>query len=384
MLTQTDAAVALVALASAAVGIALLTALSVRHHCHLRKLPIRVHVAGTRGKSSLTRLIAAALRANGLKVLAKTTGTVPQLIDAKGVVRPWPRRGPPSIREQERFIALAAAAGAQAVVMECMAIKPDLVWASEKYIIRSNFTVITNARPDHLEELGTGDCAVAEALACAMPTGGHLYTTEEGATEPVRDRARKLNARLHLIESSRTDPAAEHIGIVHALCHDLGLSGSKVASSLRWLPRERSAFAVRPLRVGNKNLRFANAFACNDVESLAILWGQVPVDEGSTPVALVNTRRDRPLRTRELLRFLYRHHPSMTLFVNGGRLSYQLARRAGFGPDQIRPLQSRRPAEVLSRLAAVAPDNGLIWGVGNYQGLGANIIDEVERRCRRC
>ena len=384
MLTHTDAAVALVALASAAVGIALLTALSVRHHCHLRKLPIRIHVAGTRGKSSLTRLIAAALRANGLKVLAKTTGTVPQLIDANGVVRPWPRRGPPSIREQERFIALAAAAGAQAVVMECMAIKPDLVWASEKYIIRSNFTVITNARPDHLEELGTGDCAVAEALACAMPTGGHLYTTEEGASEPMLDRARLMNTRLHVIESRKSDPAAEHVSIVNALCHDLGLTGTAVARGMPLLCKERSAFAVWPLRVGDKNIRFANAFACNDVESLSILWGHVQLEETSTPVVLVNTRRDRPLRTRELLRFLHRHHPSMTLFLNGGRLSYQLARRAGFGPDQIRPVQSYRPSEVLSQLAAVAPDNGLIWGIGNYQGLGAKIIDEVERRCRRC
>ena len=34
-----------------------------RHRRHLRSVPIRIHVAGTRGKSTTTRLIAAGLRA---------------------------------------------------------------------------------------------------------------------------------------------------------------------------------------------------------------------------------------------------------------------------------------------------------------------------------
>ena len=46
------------------------------HRRTLAKLPIRVHVNGTRGKTSVVRLIAAGLRAGGLRVCAKTTGSL--------------------------------------------------------------------------------------------------------------------------------------------------------------------------------------------------------------------------------------------------------------------------------------------------------------------
>ena len=46
------------------------------HRRNLAKIPLRIHVNGTRGKSSVTRLIAAALRAHGTVTCAKTTGTL--------------------------------------------------------------------------------------------------------------------------------------------------------------------------------------------------------------------------------------------------------------------------------------------------------------------
>ena len=42
------------------------------HRQALAQLPVRIHVNGSRGKSSVTRLIAAGLRSGGLKTLAKT------------------------------------------------------------------------------------------------------------------------------------------------------------------------------------------------------------------------------------------------------------------------------------------------------------------------
>ena len=50
----------------------------------INKIPIRIHVNGTRGKSSVVRLIAAGLREGGLKTFAKTTGTIPRIINEKG------------------------------------------------------------------------------------------------------------------------------------------------------------------------------------------------------------------------------------------------------------------------------------------------------------
>jgi UDP-N-acetylmuramyl tripeptide synthase len=52
----------------------------IRHRRNLRHIPIRIHVNGTRGKSSVARLIAGGLRAGGIATCAKTTGTEAAMI----------------------------------------------------------------------------------------------------------------------------------------------------------------------------------------------------------------------------------------------------------------------------------------------------------------
>src|ERR1700676_1584388 len=115
---------------------------------HIARVPIRIHVAGTRGKSTTTRLIAAILRAEGLSVYAKTTGSEPRVLLPDGSEVAVRRFGTPSIREQGRLMAQAARASAEAVVVECMAIRPEMLWASETLFIRATTLVVTNARPD--------------------------------------------------------------------------------------------------------------------------------------------------------------------------------------------------------------------------------------------
>ena len=90
------------------------------HNQNLKKIPIRIHVNGTRGKSSVTRLIAAALRAGNIKTVAKTTGTLARLIDADGKEESVYRIGYTNIIEQVRVIAWARKKQAQALVIKCM------------------------------------------------------------------------------------------------------------------------------------------------------------------------------------------------------------------------------------------------------------------------
>src|SRR5512142_1503534 len=102
-----------------------------------RTVPIRIHVNGTRGKSTVTRLVAAALREAGIATMAKVTGTAPRLILADGSERPIVRRTPANVREQAWLLRQARRAGVTAVVAECMAVRPDLQWTSEREIVRA-------------------------------------------------------------------------------------------------------------------------------------------------------------------------------------------------------------------------------------------------------
>ena len=76
------------------------------NHCKaLKKLPIRIHVNGARGKSRVTRLIAAGLRAGGLNTIAKVTGSAPRIIIEEGKDLVIHRLRSASIGEQVKFIA---------------------------------------------------------------------------------------------------------------------------------------------------------------------------------------------------------------------------------------------------------------------------------------
>ena len=70
------------------------------HRRVLAGIGIRIHVNGTRGKTSVARLIAAGLRAGGMRVCAKTSGTLASVTDDKGNEFPVFRLSQPNIHQQ--------------------------------------------------------------------------------------------------------------------------------------------------------------------------------------------------------------------------------------------------------------------------------------------
>lgn len=150
-----------------------------RHEQALRAIPIRIHVNGTRGKSSVTRLIAAGLNGAGIGAVAKTTGSVPRFILPDGQEEEVRRWGGANIREQLATVHRAAQLGAQAVVVECMAIEPELQRFSERLLLRSQITIITNVRPDQQEVLGPSPAKVAQAMLGTVPRRGTLILGDE-------------------------------------------------------------------------------------------------------------------------------------------------------------------------------------------------------------
>ncbi|MGB9561874.1 MAG: poly-gamma-glutamate synthase PgsB, partial [bacterium] len=116
-----------------------------RHKFALKKIPLRIHVNGTRGKSSVTRLITWGLISGGYKVVGKTTGSAPVII-IDGKEFPIERVGRANIKEQIRVVREACEVGADVIVVECMAIDPELQYISERKIIKSSIGVITNVR----------------------------------------------------------------------------------------------------------------------------------------------------------------------------------------------------------------------------------------------
>ena len=150
-----------------------------KHSRYLQSIPIRIHINGTRGKSSVARLIAAGLRSGGLKTLCKTTGSEAKLIIKDSQEINIKRGCIPNIIEQCKVIEFAKKNQAEVLVVECMALKPDLQAYSELAMVKATHGVITNSGPDHLDVMGPTEYDVAKALAGTVPVKGKLYTNEK-------------------------------------------------------------------------------------------------------------------------------------------------------------------------------------------------------------
>src|SRR3954470_23236605 len=95
-----------------------------RHNAVLARLHVRIHVNGIRGKSSVTRLVAAVLREAGYVTVAKTTGSAARVIGPTGEEWPIARVGAPSVNEQVEIVGRHVTKDVEALVVECMAVNP--------------------------------------------------------------------------------------------------------------------------------------------------------------------------------------------------------------------------------------------------------------------
>lgn len=126
------------------------------HNKGMQRFDHRIHVNGIRGKSSVTRLIAAALREGGIKTAAKTTGSAARILIDHTSETPVPRNEP-DIVEQRRMLKyymgtvhrMFTGEDYKAVVFECMAINPIYQRYLEEQVMHSTIGVITNIREDH-------------------------------------------------------------------------------------------------------------------------------------------------------------------------------------------------------------------------------------------
>ncbi len=223
-----------------AAGTALISSMGILeawwHRRALHSIPIRIHVNGTRGKSGVTRLIAAGLRAGGLRTCAKTTGTLPRMIAPDGREYPVFRPARANVIEQIRVVRAAAREQVDALVIECMALQPALQSLCELKLVQATHGVITNARADHLDVMGPDVEDVARALAGTVPVRGKLFTAEQKHLGPLRTAARDRECQVICIDDDDVAsvswdelerfPYVEHpdnVALALRVCGDLGI-----------------------------------------------------------------------------------------------------------------------------------------------------------------
>ena len=253
------------------------------HQRNLMSIPIRIHVNGTRGKSSVTRLIAAALRAGGYRTFAKTTGTLPRIIDEKGLEVPILRPTyAPNIIEQVKILRYMKKRQPDAIVMECMAVQPEYQWICEQRMIRSTISVITNSRSDHLREMGPTLENVTRSLLNTLPAKGAAYTAEDQMYPLMKKVADKQGVEIHHvdeeivpIEAMRHFDHLEHrenVALALAVARRLNIPDDKALDGMYASHPDAGALRLNRVEEEGKEVRFVNALAANDPESTLSIW----------------------------------------------------------------------------------------------------------------
>lgn len=354
-----------------------------QHRRRLATLPVRVHVNGTRGKSSVTRLIAAGLRAAGRRVVAKSTGTLPCLVLPDGTETAIERRGRPNIAEQLRVVRAAHALRADALVVECMAVQPELQWLAEEKLIRATCGVITNVRPDHLDVMGPSETHVAQALAGTVPYRGHLFTCETTQLEPLRRACAARQTTLHciapelpaeLLRGFRHREHAANVALALAVCAHHGVDRENALAGMWRASPDPGALTEHELRYFNKRLVFVNGFAANDPTSTAEIWNETLARhrDAEARIAVFNCRKDR-IRRSEQLGLAYATWPQAEHAILTGRGTHAFANaavRAGVPRTQLVVAENAAPHEIVELVLAHCEASAVVVGMGNIAGAG--------------
>ena len=370
------------------------------HQHHLSRIPIRIHVNGTRGKSGVTRLIAAGLRAGGIRTFAKTTGTLARAIFPDGSEYPIFRPGRTNVIEQKRMVRIASEHQVDAMVIECMALHPNLQSLCELKLVQSTHGVITNARADHLDVMGPTAPDVAKALASTVPVAGKLFTAEQKYLDTFREAAADRRSEISpigqsdvgLVSKQELDSFsyvahAENVALALAVCGEFGIDRSTALRGMWSAQPDPGVMKVARFSRGHQRIAFVNGFAANDPESTGQIWNMMVQRHRNyqTRIAVINCRADRRSRSVQLAEAIHDWEPADHFILTGtGTDSFcRVALEQGLDPLSLATLEGADHESVAHEIMRRVGDSAIVMGMGNTAGPGLQLYQHFEQMGRQ-
>lgn len=280
-----------------------------RHQRRLGTMRYRIHVNGIRGKSTVTRIVAGLLRQANLATVAKTTGSAACVVDRMGVDHSIRRNGSPTILEQVRIIE-SLEPDIEALVIECMAIKPEYQRICENKIVQSTIGILTNVREDHQDILGSTLQEIASNLLSTCPVNGVLITAEQNpdVLGILTKVTRQKNSRLIVVDANsvsddelRAFPYVafkENVAIGFAVADLMGIDRFTALEGMAMAAPDPGVLTIARKQHKKHNIVWADLFAVNDRESVIACSQRVAglASPTAIKIGLLNNRADREHR----------------------------------------------------------------------------------------
>jgi len=262
----------------------------------------RILVTGSRGKSSIVRLLHAAMNAAGLETYARITGVVPRELGPGGC-RTISRSAGAHVEEMRWWLAqLPESTGG--VILENSAITSEFQGLAGRWL-RPEITVLANTLPDHQEIWGPTSESAAGVLVAGIPKRCHVVLP--GQLQSNDHLLAMLNRRAcQFVFAQPVHAAGEcfrstNFGLALATLEHLGFAAGPALQTMLGVPPDRYDFRVA--NIGGAEV--AMAFSANDISSTRTLFRSLRWSAGETRL-LYNHRADRPGRFRSFIGWLGR------------------------------------------------------------------------------
>ncbi len=356
---------------------------------HRGAVPLRLAITGTRGKTTVTRQLAAVLGEDGRKVLAKTTGSEAAYLYPDGSIQEIHRLGAPSIIEQKRLLRRGAKLGVDVVLAEVMSLHPENHRVEVQQILKPHLVLVTNFRVDHTEAQGRTRGEEASVLALDVPPGARAFVPEVEWEEGFHELVAGAGGEVVRVPSGESRPPegfggfGANLDLVWAAARSLGVKEGVIREGLR--QAQEDVGALKSWRYTHAETRepwlLVSAFAANDPESTLCIHDRIIENQGVDPeasIGLLSLRSDRGARSLQwadaleagaLKRF-------RRLFVAGlhaRALKHRLRHHPEAGRIEI--LRPSHPEGVMTQILTGEGDGGgLLFGFGNIAGLGRIMV----------
>ncbi len=355
----------------------------------IKSIPLRISVTGTRGKSSVVRLLAAILRENGKSVLAKTTGSEAKYILPDGTEHEVQRHGMPSILEQKKLLKKAAGLHVDCTVAEIMSIHPENHYVESQQLLKPNIVLLTNIRPDHIDAMGKTEDEIASVYCLDLPVDAKLFIPEQEIRPAFLKRIGKNNLELIvskksiLFELQKIDGIfnrvefSENIELVVSVARYLGIDDEAIVRGIQKAKQDIGELKIWKYESIDlsKVCYLVNAFAANDPNStlqvLSFLKKRFP-ERLDSVVGLLNLRSDRGDRTIQWIEALR----------NGSSREFQKIFLIGAHTKVVKRklksasiIEEKQPKRIMEVILNEVESQSIIFGFGNIGGAGRMLVE---------
>ena len=340
----------------------------------VRRIPYRILVNGSRGKSTTVKIIYRIFNTAGWRTFAKTTGDAPEMFYPDGTTRVLKRFAPGRITENIRWLINIARQKPRAVVLECMALHPETQHTLARRLFQANSVLITNVTVDHQEIMGDSKSKIARTLFECVPKVGEVFLPSDFRKYNFSPEWDTHN--YHFVDSVEYPEHFSHIPteiinnswlLIRSFTEFLSISEEIVRQVFQsaWESIDQN---IR-FKSAQFNWEFFPLFSINDPETAAYFVEYLRREhpDGQKEIALVNLRSDRPLRTARFVEFTGHYFPHAELWLAGSGKHLFLYRWKKRFPELPLP-ELLDFAEALRLISRQFPQFTRIYGLANHRG----------------